>query len=1050
MKSFNLSDWALGHRSLVWYFMVAFMAAGLFAYLQLGRQEDPDFTIKTMVIGAQWPGASPEEMTRQVTDRIEKKLEELESLDYTKSVTVAGQTTVFVYLRDTTKAADVKPTWIRVRNMIADIKGDFPQGVIGPGFNDRFGDVFGNIYAFTSDGLSQRQLRDEVEDVRARVLTVPEVGKVDILGAQDEVIYLEFSTRKIAALGLDIHAIMSSLQGQNAVAASGVFQEGPERVSVRVNGQFTSESSLKAINLRINDRFFPLTDVATITRGYVDPPNTLFRYNGQPAIALAIGMKSGANLLHFGEALEEEMRKVTADLPIGVGVHKVADQPVVVEEAVHGFTKALFEAVVIVLGISFLSLGMRAGLVVAIAIPLVLAITFVVMEYAGISLQRISLGALIIALGLLVDDAMIAVEMMVARLEVGEPLNKAATYVYTSTAFPMLTGTLVTVAGFIPIGLNSSNAGEFTFTLFVVIAVSLIVSWVVAVLFTPLLGVTILPAKMKGHHEQKGRVAQMFARLLLFCMHHRWTTISVTVAAFLLALFGMQFVQQQFFPSSDRAELVIDWSLPQNASIADTNAQMARFEREQLQDNASVEHWSTYVGTGAPRFVLSFDVQTANTWFGQQVIVTKGGIKARDKVKAQFEEYLSKTFPGTDTYVKLLEVGPPVGRPVQYRLSGPDIAKVRELSQKLAGVVRSSPDLGNVAFDWMEPARVVKVDVLQDKARQLGVTSEDIATALKSVLDGTPITQVRDSIYLVNVTARATSTERASIDTLRDLQLAGLGGQSVPLGAVANLRYELEQPTIWRRARIPTVTLKAGVVTNVQPKTIADQLAPKMAEFSKELPAGYSLKLGGSVEESAKSQAPIVAVVPLMLFVMATVLMLQLQSFSRLFLVFAVAPLAVIGVVMAMLPSGAPLGFVAILGVLALIGILVRNSVILIVQIEDLRKEGRQAWDAVVEATEHRMRPILLTAAAASLALIPIAREIFWGPMAYAMMGGIIVGTLLTLLFLPALYVAWFRIQPVQGDHPSTHETADFAHDIPSLEKTSAQNAPVPVLEAQF
>jgi multidrug efflux pump subunit AcrB len=1050
MRSFNLSDWALGHRSLVWYFMIAFMAAGLWAYLQLGRQEDPDFTIKTMVIQAQWPGASPEEMTRQVTDRIEKKLEELESLDYTKSVTVAGQTTVFVYLRDTTKAVDVKPTWVRVRNMIADIKGEFPQGVIGPGFNDRFGDVFGNIYAFTSDGLSQRQLRDEVEDIRSKVLTVPDVGKVDILGAQDEVIYLEFSTRKIAALGLDVHSIMASLQGQNAVAPSGVFQEGPERISVRVNGQFTSEASLQAVNLRINDRFFPLTDVATVTRGYANPPNTLFRYNGQPSIALAIGMKSGANLVHFGAALKGEMSKVIADLPIGIGVHLVADQPVVVEHAVSGFTEALFEAVVIVLGISFLSLGLRAGLVVAIAIPLVLAITFVVMAYAGISLQRISLGALIIALGLLVDDAMIAVEMMVARLEVGDPLEKAATHVYTSTAFPMLTGTLVTVAGFIPIGLNSSNAGEFTFTLFVVIAVSLIVSWIVAVLFTPLLGVTILPAKMKGHHEEKGRLAQMFSRLLLVCMHHRWVTISVTVAAFFFALFGMKFVQQQFFPSSDRDELVIDWNLPQNASIADTNAQIARFEQEQLQGNDSVEHWSTYVGIGAPRFVLSFDVQTANTWFGEMVVVTKGGIEARDHVKAQFETYLRNTFPGTDTYVKLLEVGPPVGRPVQYRVSGPDVAKVRDIAQKLAGIVRNSPDLGNVVFDWMEPARVVKVDVLQDKARQLGVTSEDIATTLNSVFEGTPITQVRDSIYLVNVTGRATAPERASIDTLRDLQLTGLGGQSVPLGAVANLRYEIEQPTIWRRARLPTVTLKAGIVDRVQPKTIVDQLAPKVAEFEKDLPAGYSVALGGSVEESTKSQAPIMAVVPLMLFIMATVLMVQLQSFHRLFLVFAVAPLAVIGVVMALLPSGAPLGFVAILGVLALIGILIRNSVILIVQIEDLKREGRPAWEAVVEATEHRMRPILLTAAAASLALIPIAREIFWGPMAYAMMGGIIVGTLLTLLFLPALYVAWFRIQPDHGDRPSTHENADLAHDIASSERPSGQNETVPVLETQF
>ena len=611
MKSFNLSDWALGHRSLVWYFMIAFMAAGLFSYLYLGRQEDPDFTIKTMVIQAQWPGASAEEITRQVTERIEKKLEELELLDYTKSVTIAGQTTVFVYLRDSTKASDVTPTWVRVRNMVADIKGDFPQGVIGPFFNDRFGDVFGNIYAFTSDGLSQRQLRDRVEEIRGKILTVPDVGKVDILGAQDEVIYLEFSTRKIAALGLDTRSIIASLQGQNAVTPSGVFEAGPERISVRVNGQFASEASLKAINLRVNDRFFPLTDVATITRGYADPAATLFRFDGQPAIALAIGMKSGANLLKFGDALKQEMSEIIADLPIGVGVHLVADQPLVVERAVSGFTEALFEAVAIVLAISFFSLGLRAGLVVAIAIPLVLAITFVVMAYAGISLQRISLGALIIALGLLVDDAMIAVEMMVARLEVGDALTKAATYVYTSTAFPMLTGTLVTVAGFIPIGLNSSNAGEFTFTLFVVIAVSLVVSWIVAVLFTPLLGVTILPAKMKAHHETKGKSARRFSGLLVMCMQHRWTTIGVTVGAFLLALVGMQFVPQQFFPSSDRDELIIDWNLPQNASIADTNAQMARFEREQLQGNDGVDHWSSYVGTGAPRFVLSFDVQTA-------------------------------------------------------------------------------------------------------------------------------------------------------------------------------------------------------------------------------------------------------------------------------------------------------------------------------------------------------------------------------------------------------------------------------------------------------
>lgn len=1016
MKKFNLSDWALEHRSLVWYFMLVFVLAGVFSYLNLGREEDPNFTIKTMVISAQWPGASAEEVAKQVTDRIEKKLEELDNLDYVRSQTMAGRTTIFVELVPETKARNVEPTWVRVRNMIGDIKGEFPSGVVGPFFNDRFGDVYGNIYAFTSDGLSQRQLRDLVEDARAKVLTVDNIGKVDVIGAQDEAIYLEFSTRQIAALGIDQQSIINTLQSQNAVTQSGFVNAGPERVALRVSGQFTSEESLRSINLRVNNRFFPLTEVATIRRGYVDPPSSLFRFNGQPAIGLAIGMKTGANLLHFGEALDAQMKRVVSDLPVGVDVHRVSDQPAVVDEAVSGFTSALFEAIAIVLVISFISLGLRAGMVVAVSIPLVLAITFVYMEYTGISLQRISLGALIIALGLLVDDAMIAVEMMVARLEVGDDLRKAATYVYTSTAFPMLTGTLVTVAGFIPVGLNNSAAGEFTFTLFVVIAVSLIVSWIVAVLFTPLLGVTILPKTMKSHHEKKGRFASAFSWLLGRALRWRWVTIIMTIALFGLSIAGMSLVQQQFFPSSDRVELIVDWNLPQNSSIAETNRQMAKFEQDMLANNPDVDHWTTYVGEGAPRFILSFDVQTPDVTFGQTVIVTKG-LDVRDKVRADLQEYLNRTFAGTDAFVKLLDIGPPVGKPVQYRLSGPDIQKVRELGQQLSGIVGDHQLLSNLVMDWNEPTRVVKVDVIQDKARQLGVSSEDIANAMNSIVEGSTVTQVRDDIYLVNVVARAQLAERGSIETLQNLQLPATNGKAVPLSAIANFRYELEQPTIWRRDRIPTVTVKAAIIGPTQPATIVEQLKPKLEAFEKTLPVGYKLEIGGSVESSADSQAPIIAVVPLMLFAMATILMVQLQSFSRLFLVFAVAPTALIGVVVALLVSNAPMGFVAILGVLALIGILIRNSVILVVQIEHLRSEGVSAWHAVIEATEHRMRPIMLTAAAATLALIPISREIFWGPMAYAMMGGIVVGTALTLLFLPALYVAWFRI-PREDDKP--------------------------------
>ncbi|EEX89161.1 acriflavin resistance protein [Brucella ceti M644/93/1] len=595
-KGFNLSDWALNHRSLVWYFMLVFLVAGLVSYLDLGREEDPEFTVKTMVVQANWPGASIDETLNQVTDRLEKKLEELDTLDYTRSVTTAGKSVVFVFLKDTTRAQDVKKSWTEVRHLLTDIQNTLPQGVYGPYFNDQFGDVFGNIYAFTADGLSMRQLRDYAEDVRTKILTIPNAGKVELIGAQDEAIYLEFSTRQVAALGLDQQAILKALQDQNAITPSGVVQAGPERISVRVSGQFNSEADLRAVNLRVNNRFFRLSDVATITRGYVDPPTSIFRVNGEDAIGLGIGMKPNGNLLEFGAELDKMMDQVTAELPVGVKVFKVADQPQVVKEAVSGFTQALFEAVVIVLAVSFVSLGLRAGFVVSLSIPLVLAITFLSMSLMDISLQRVSLGALIIALGLLVDDAMIAVEMMVARLEHGDPINKAATYVYSHTAFPMLTGTLVTIAGFIPIGLNNSQAGEYTFTLFVVIAVSLLVSWVVAVLFAPLLGVTFLPKKMKPHEEKRSRFFEAFSRVLLLSMRHKWTTIITTIVLFVISVFGMGFIERQFFPQSDRPELVLDWTLPQNSSIADTKAQMERFEETMLKDNPDVEHWSTYVG----------------------------------------------------------------------------------------------------------------------------------------------------------------------------------------------------------------------------------------------------------------------------------------------------------------------------------------------------------------------------------------------------------------------------------------------------------------------
>lgn len=1012
---FNLSEWALEHRSFVWFLMIISAVAGYGAYGHLGRQEDPPFSIKTMVVVQTWPGATVDDMTNEVTERIEKELTQIDALDYTKSYTVPGRTTVLVNLKDTTDPKQIPWMFYQVRKHVQDIQSSMPSGVQAPNFNDEFGDVCGNIYGFTADGLSQRQLRDAVELIRSEILTVPQIGKVEIIGAQDEVVYLDVSTKKIAALGIDFQTIIKTLQNQNAVQPSGVLQAGPERISMRVTGGFLSEDSLKALNLRINDRYFPLSDIATITRGYKDPPDPLFRVDGQPAIGLGIGMKASGNLLEFGEALKEKMHEIEGHLPLGVNIHIVSDQPKIVEEAVGGFTEALAEAVLIVLLVSFVSLGVRAGLVVSFSIPLVLAIVFVALQYFGVSLQRISLGALIIALGLLVDDAMITVEMMVTRLEHGDDLKRAATYAFTSTAIPMLTGTLVTVAGFIPIGFNGSSAGEYTFSLFVVIAVSLLVSWIVAVLFAPLIGVKLLPKTMKRHDPSSpGRVTQAFTAMLLGAMRWRWVTVLGCLGLLAASIVGFGHVQQQFFPAADRPELLVDMTLPQNSTILNTKAQMDRFERELARD-PDVASWSSYVGEGAIRFYLPLDQQLENSFFGQMVVVTKS-IGVRDKVAARLQSLATREFVGINTFVHPLDLGPPVGRPVQYRLSGPDIQTLRAKALDLAKVMVGNTHIAPPVFDWNEPGKVVRVDVAQDKARQLGLTSSDVADVLNGIVGGTSITQIRDSIYLIDVVGRAATGERDRIETLQNLQIPTSAGKVVPLLAFATLHYAMEQPIVWRRDRMPTITVQAALADDIQPATVVQQLAPDIKAFTDGLPNGFSLAVGGSVEESAKGQGPLAKVVPVMLLAMAFLIMLQVQSFQKLFLVVSVAPLGLIGVVAALLLSGKPMGFVAILGILALIGIIIRNSIILMAQIDEVLAEGKDRWTAVVEATQHRMRPILLTASAASLGMIPIAPQIFWGPMAYAMIGGIVAATLLTLFFLPALYVTWYRVKaPPRG-----------------------------------
>jgi multidrug efflux pump subunit AcrB len=1011
MKDFNLSRWALEHKSLVVYLMLVIALAGIMEYRKLGREEDPPFTIKTMVVRTLWPGATTLETVQQVTDRIEKKLEELPNLDYLKSYTKPGESVVMVTLKDATRASEVSDLWYQARKKVGDIKQYLPQGVQGPFFNDEFGDTYSLIFALTSDGFSHRELRDHAERVRAELLGVPDVAKIDLIGTQDEKIYLEFSTQQLAAMGLNVSDLVQTLQAQNAIQPSGTVDAGAEKIAIRVSGQFTSEESLKAVNFRVNGRFFRLSDIAKVRRAYVDPQQPMFRYNGIPAIGLAISMTKNGNVLAFGEHLKERLAKVTADLPVGIESHLVADQPQVVEEAVGEFIKTLIEALAIVLGVSFLSLGWRPGIVVAIAIPLVLAITFVVMKLTGVSLQRISLGALIIGLGLLVDDAMIAVEMMITKLEEGCDKIAAATFAYTSTAFPMLTGTLVTIVGFIPVGFAASSAGEYCFTLFAVVGVALTASWIVAVLFTPLAGVFILPDKLKRHGHEPSAVARAFQAVLDRLLRMKYVVIAAAAGLFVAALLGMQLVQQQFFPSSDRPELLVDVTLPQGSSLNAIRKVVDDLEAV-LKTDPDVERWSFYLGSGAVRFYLPLDQQLANDFFAQAVVVTKGfkvryGVQQRILAAMQrpeFEQVLSRVSP--------LELGPPVGWPLKFRISGPDPMKVRELGHEFASLLGSTPNARNINFDWNEPSKVVRVEVDQDRARALGISSQALSQTINAVLSGTSVTQLRDSIYLIDIVARAIPEERAKLETLRSLMLETPGGKAVPLEQVAKLSYGLEPPLIWRRQRVPTVTVQADTAPSVEAATVVRSLAAEVANFKARLPAGYDVVAGGTVEDSAKAQASVFAVFPVMVLLMMTILMVQLQSFQRLFLVLATAPLALIGVAAALLLSRAPMGFVAILGIFSLVGMVIRNSVILIDQIETEITCGQDPWNAVIAATQHRLRPILLTAAAAILGMIPIAPTVFWGPMAYSVMGGLVVATLLTLVFLPALYVAWFRVQP--------------------------------------
>ncbi len=1002
----NLSEWALSKRSLVIFLMIVAVVAGTRSFTNLGRGEDPAFTFRSMVVAAAWPGATVEQTMLQVTERLERTLQETNHLDRVRSYTTAGQTTIFVDLKQSTPAAAVPDVWYQVRKNIGDMRLTLPSGVVGPFFNDDFGDTFGIIYAFTADGFTFRELRDYVEAARSRLLQVPDVSKIEVLGAQDEQIFIEFSTEKLAGLRLDLATILASLQAQNAVRPAGVMQTDQERVFLRVSGAFDEERDIEALTIVAGDRVFTLGDIATVRRGKVDPPQPMFRVNGQPAIGLAIAMRDAGDILALGDNVRAEMDDFTATLPVGIEPTLVADQAVTVDLAINDFMTSLWQAIVIILACSFVSLGVRPGTVVALAIPLTLAIVFAVMDVVNIDLHRISLGALIIALGLLVDDAMTTVDAMMRRLGAGDTKDQAATFAYRTLAAPMLIGTLVTIASFVPIGFAQSSAGEYTFSIFSVVGISLIVSWLVAVIFAPLIGKAILQAPKVEANPKPGKMLEIYTAFLQGAIRAKWLTIGLTLGAFVVAIFLSQFVPRQFFPASDRPELTVDMTLRQNASIYATEAQAKRLE-EILTIDPDVDHYSTYVGRGAIRFILTLNVQLANPFFAQFVVVAKD-IEARERLQVKLEKVLAEQFPEVVARVSPLELGPPVGWPLQYRVSGPDEDRVRDIALELAAVVGSDPRARHVNYDWMEPARQVHINVNQEEARQLGISSSALASALNSAITGTVVTQLRDDIYLINVVARAEDDQRASFATLSSLQIPTPSGRMVPLSQFSTFVEEQEFPLVWRRDRIPTLTVRADVISGVLPDTVVGALAPKIAEFAATLPEQYAIATGGLYEESKISSNSVFAVVPLMLVLMLAVMMVMLVSFRRLAMVVCVLPLGLIGVVLSLLVFNQPLGFVAILGILALIGMIAKNAVILIVQIETDRAEGRSVYEAVLASATSRMRPMMLAAISTVLGLIPIAPTVFWGPMAFAIMGGLLVATLLTLIFLPALYVAVF------------------------------------------
>ncbi|WP_434032897.1 efflux RND transporter permease subunit [Cupriavidus sp. a3] len=1021
---FNLSRWALEHQPLTRYLLVVLLLGGLLAFFQLGQDEDPPFTFRVMVVQAFWPGATAEQIAVQVTDKIERQLQEVPYADKIRSFSKPGETTVIFQLKDTSPAKETAQIWYTVRKKIGDIQQTLPAGVRGPFFNDEFGDVYGTIYALSADGFNYKELREYADLVRQELLRVPSVAKVSLIGLQDEKVYIEFNQARFAQLGLDINAIADQISQQNNLTGSGVLVTPSDNLQVRLSGQFASVGDLENLVLRGPNGIanIRLGDIAHVYRGYVDPTQTRMRFNGKDVIGLGISMQKGGDIIQLGKDLRAAFEKLRGQLPVGIEMDQVQDQPKAVRQSVGEFVRVLIEAVVIVLAVSFVALGLhtrplrldvRPGLVVALTIPLVLAVTFLFMHIFGIGLHKISLGALIVALGLLVDDAIIAVEMMVRKLEEGFSKMEAATFAYTSTAMPMLTGTLITAAGFLPVGLARSTVGEYTFAIFAVTALALVLSWLAAVYFTPYLGYLLLRTRGPGageHHEVFDTpFYARFRRLVDWCVTWRKTVIAITLVTFVLGIYAFKFVEKQFFPDSSRPELMVELWMPEGTSFAQMEAEAKRFERLVGKDK-QVESLTTFVGTGAPRFYLPLD-QIFPQSNVAQVIVMPVSTEVRDALRRRIIALLDTELPYLRGRVKLLPNGPPVAYPVQFRVIGPEAGAVRQLADQVKAEMRANPNTVGVNDNWNENVKMLRLEIDQDKARALGVTTSAIARVTQTVLTGVPVGQYRDGDKLIEILMRTPRNERDAMSDLNNVLVPTNTGRTVPLTQVARVALKSEPGVVWRENRDFGVTVQADVVDGIQGPTVTAQINPQLDKLRAQLPAGYRITVAGAEEESGKAGASIAAQLPLCIFLIFTLLMLQLHSFSRALMVFLTGPLGLIGAAATLLLLRAPMGFVAQLGITALLGMIIRNSVILVDQIEQDISAGVPPWTAIVEAAVRRFRPIILTAAAAVLAMIPLSRSMFWGPMAVAIMGGLIIATVLTLLFLPALYAAWFRIR---------------------------------------